>query len=169
MNKRIKELEYLAYTDDLTQIFNRRKISEILREAISNKNPACIIMFDVDDFKKINDNFGHYRGDKVLQTLSKLVSQCLDDKCFFARWGGEEFVIVVKNKCDKSIKLAKRIRKLVEQNVFEEANQVTISIGVTEINKNDTLDSAIIRADNAIYKAKHGGKNRVEIEKCKTK
>jgi len=169
IKKKLKELERLAYTDDLTQILNRRKITSLLRDTIdkiTDNKPASLVMFDVDDFKKINDQFGHYRGDKVLQAIAGTISNFLDGRGYFARWGGEEFVIILNMFYrEEAIKMAKRIREIVDKIYFEEAGRVTISIGVTDIKKDDTLDSVVIRADNAVYKAKYNGKNRVEVEK----
>ncbi|WP_456402311.1 GGDEF domain-containing protein [Persephonella sp.] len=159
----------MAEIDPLTGIYNKGKFNELLRfELERNKRygrPLSIILFDIDHFKKINDAFGHQTGDYVLKTLAKIVSSNIRATDYFARWGGEEFVILApETDLEGAQILAEKIRKSIEEYPFDVVGQVTSSFGVTEATSKDTVDSFVKRADAALYKAKDKGRNRVEIE-----
>ncbi len=155
--------------DELTDTFNRRYLSHIFpiekERAERNNYDLSLIMFDIDHFKKINDNFGHQTGDKVLKKLSKLVKSNIRSYDYLFRIGGEEFVIlVIKSDLNNSYNIAQKLRKTVANYKFDSRFKVTISLGVTEVKKDDTLESSIKRADSALYRAKNSGRNRVEKE-----
>jgi len=164
--ERTHELHQLANTDELTGIFNRRKFSEVMQMELARAkrygNLLSVIMLDVDRFKSINDTFGHHTGDMVLQKLSQLISTALRDTDIFARWGGEEFIILAPSgESKKPDILAERLRSAVESCHFAEAGTVTCSFGVTEFRPDDDQDSMINRADHNLYQAKNSGRNRV--------
>lgn len=158
-------LKDLAFKDSLTGVFNRNGLDnyfENIKDALLNKEEYTMILFDIDHFKKINDTYGHIIGDQVLKSLSSLVKSKLrsHDKLF--RWGGEEFVIIVKTSLENSAKLAEKLRGMIEKRLFCENISLTCSFGVSAIDKID-LQKVFEQADVALYKAKNGGRNRVEV------
>jgi len=165
-----KLLEFMTITDSLTGIYNRRRFEYILGLWIKNMrhDPFCLLLFDIDDFKKVNDTFGHKAGDEVLMKIAETVSSKIRDDDIFARWGGEEFVVLFKEiDIDMGKELAERLRKAVENNSFGEAGKITISIGVVQYHRgknNESLEDFVIRADEKMYEAKRAGKNRVVAE-----
>ena len=121
-------------------------------------------MIDIDHFKSINDTFGHQTGDFVLQKLSKNISKNLKDDYFFARWGGEEFMILCPFSDIKQLEeLAKNLQLIISSIDFNPLKNLTISIGITNYQVNDSEDTIQIRVDKALYKAKENGRNRYEI------
>lgn len=166
------ELEKLATTDMLTQVFNRTKFYEIIKietERIKRYNHSLsLILFDIDHFKKVNDTYGHGVGDYVLRTLTKIVKNNLREIDYLVRWGGEEFIIIApETDLGKAKILAERIRTAVEDYKFNRIGTITISLGVTQFTNGDTEDTLIKRADDAMYKAKKRGRNRIEV--CEAK
>ena len=167
--KRLEEkLKKLSTKDNLTVFYNRRKFKEIIRieiERVKRYNqPLSILMFDVDHFKKVNDKYGHAAGDYVLKTIAHIVRKNIRKIDYLFRWGGEEFLILsLETQLDKAHALAERMRKAIESHKFKKGIKVTVSFGVTEFKERDTQDSFIKRADDAMYKAKEKGRNRVEV------
>ncbi len=159
-------LKQLASTDALTGAFNRRRFNEALEFELARvkryNTPLSLLIFDIDHFKRINDTFGHSAGDQVLFKLALLVSTNIRDTDVFARWGGEEFVILAAN-CDTqcSLILGEKIRKLIEAYAFADVGKVTCSFGVAEYRAGDDQESFVKRADSYMYRAKESGRNRV--------
>jgi diguanylate cyclase (GGDEF)-like protein len=123
-----------------------------------------MIMFDIDHFKKINDRYGHIAGDSVLKAVADIVRENTRKTDYFIRWGGEEFMILSSGvNLDKEYKLAKKIRKVIENHDFKNVGRITVSLGVAEFKDTDTVNSFIKRADDAMYKAKNISRNRVEV------
>ena len=163
-----EELKILASTDKLTGAYNRTKFNEIIEREIERvkryNQPLSIIIFDIDHFKKVNDKYGHSVGDYVLKTLADIVRENIRKIDYFVRWGGEEFMIISsETNLKEASALAERIREIIESYMFEDIRKVTVSLGVTEFKENDTVDSLIKRADDAMYEAKKKGRNRVEV------
>jgi len=163
-----KQLEMLSTYDFLTNLYNKRTIIKFLEKEIEfskkNKVTFSILMLDIDHFKKINDTYGHLMGDKVLKKLANILKQNVREKDLVGRYGGEEFLIVLPNTSKSRAKdIAERIRKSVEKTLFPENIRITISIGVTEYLFKDNISTLIERADQALYKAKKEGRNRVVI------
>ncbi|MDX2368350.1 MAG: diguanylate cyclase [Colwellia sp.] len=161
--------EELSAIDNLTGIFNRLMFEQKLKNEIERihrykvKNFSLAI-FDIDNFKKVNDTYGHIEGDNVLKRLVQEVKSHLRSTDVFSRWGGEEFVIILPLTNVKKAKIAiENIRKIISSTIFNKVGTVTCSFGLTEFNENDTFHSVIIRADEAMYIAKTSGKNRVEV------
>jgi diguanylate cyclase (GGDEF)-like protein/PAS domain S-box-containing protein len=166
IQERTAELRQLASTDALTGAYNRRKFNEVLQGELARvkryASPLTLIMFDIDYFKKINDTFGHQAGDEVLHKLALLVSKSIRDVDIFARWGGEEFAILIGDGDTLSPhSLAEKLRQLIETCPFAEVGKVTCSFGVTEYREGDDQKAIVKRADNNLYRAKAGGRNRV--------
>jgi len=163
-----EELEILATTDKLTGAYNRTKFKEIIEREIARvkrfDTKLSMMIFDIDHFKAVNDTYGHNFGDHVLKTLAHIVQDNIRKMDYFVRWGGEEFMIISsETDLQKAYALAERIRIMIEQKRFKNNRKVTVSFGVTEFRKSDTENSFIKRADDAMYKAKKRGRNRVEV------
>jgi len=160
------QLKLLSQTDPLTQIFNRVKFHDSLAREINRakryETELTLIMFDIDHFKHINDTHGHDVGDDVLVGLTKLVQTCIRETDIFARWGGEEFMLLLPHTpIDNASNLAERIRAAIEKYNFPKTGTVTGSFGVTQFVKSDTEETFTKRVDRALYKAKQKGRNRV--------
>jgi diguanylate cyclase (GGDEF)-like protein len=146
-----------SMTDELTGILNRRGI---IKEAKKISVESTLLFFDIDHFKKINDTYGHDFGDYVLKELTKLITQNIRNSDVFGRWGGEEFVLILRGtKYPDGLKVAEKIRKIIENHDFKGV-KVTISIGVAPFRGD--LQKAVEKADEALYKAKNGGRNQVK-------
>ncbi|WP_051654139.1 diguanylate cyclase [Persephonella sp. KM09-Lau-8] len=166
--KRSERFKTLSETDPLTGIYNKGKFNRILEEELKKVKrygrPLGLIIFDIDHFKKINDTYGHQVGDYVLKTIAKIVKENIRDTDVFARWGGEEFVIIAPETDISGTRiLAEKLRKKIEEYNFDKVGKVTSSFGVTEATPEDTPDSIVKRADQALYLAKEKGRNRVEV------
>ena len=162
-----KLLEYMCITDRLTGIYNRGRFEHVLNLWIKNMrhDPFCLLLFDIDNFKRVNDSFGHTVGDQVLLGTTSLVTAHIRDDDVFARWGGEEFVILFGNTTlEQAAEMAERLRKAVENNSFEEAGSITISVGVIQYRRGETVSDFVKRVDEKMYQAKQVGKNLVVSE-----
>jgi diguanylate cyclase (GGDEF)-like protein len=164
-------LEALAVTDGLTGLYNRKKFDEILANQFTlfrrNRRPFAVLMLDLDNFKSINDNYGHGLGDAVLADVAAMLKQSVRAVDYVARYGGEEFVVVlVETALDAALDIAERIRSVVEIPRVQAGNTliaVTVSLGVTHSRESDDgPEEALARADHALYAAKLAGRNRVQ-------
>ena len=167
LEKSYQRLEFLSATDSLTSLYNRRKINEILKAEVNKANryktELSLILFDIDDFKKVNDNYGHETGDNVLKVLAKNVQKQLRDSDSIARWGGEEFIIVTPmTRKIEAVMLAEKLRASIEAIECNTISGFTCSFGVASLWECDNnIEQLINRADNAMYTAKTNGKNCV--------
>lgn len=160
--KLIKQMNH----DPLTKIYNRYKFNEDIKKIVNSKRDESvfIIMFDIDHFKKINDTYGHPIGDKILNKLSSLIKENIRPTDNFYRVGGEEFVIIAINLNAVQVHgFAEKLRNLVEKNNFINNIQLTISIGITELKKDENEDNFYKRVDEALYSAKQTGRNKTVI------
>jgi len=167
MKEQELENEKKAYTDGLTGVFNRNKFNELIDSEIKNSKrthvPLSIAILDIDKFKDFNDSYGHLIGDEILIMIAQYVKSYLRITDVFARWGGEEFVILFRGiDADKAKKVAEKIRENISQLKHPIAGHVTASFGVTELKDNDTLETMFERCDKALYTAKNNGRNRVD-------
>ncbi|SFV59888.1 diguanylate cyclase/phosphodiesterase (GGDEF & EAL domains) with PAS/PAC sensor(s) [hydrothermal vent metagenome] len=166
--KHQEELERKAYIDDLTQIYNRTYFKEQFSKEISRykreKTPLSLIFMDIDKFKDLNDNYGHQAGDEVLKELATLINNNIREMDTFSRWGGEEFAIIQPNTAPKnSKKVAEYLRKMIKKHLFSNNLSVTCSFGLATFGDDDTQELIMKRADEALYRAKNSGRDRVEI------
>lgn len=164
-----KSWKKLATTDKLTDCINRYAFEDILNREVEKARrysySLSIILFDLDNFKEINDNYGHLRGDDVLKKTADIVRTILRETDFLCRWGGEEFLILATYTDKKqAYRLAERIRKAIESTDFGLPVRVTASFGVTDLEEDDDIDSLLARTDKALYEAKKSGKNRVVVK-----
>ncbi|GGD49154.1 GGDEF domain-containing protein [Malaciobacter pacificus] len=165
-----KKLEHLADYDMLTSLNNRRSFKSKLSRQISihqrNKNSLSLVFIDIDDFKTINDNFGHEVGDKVLIRISNILKNSVRKSDLVARWGGEEFIIVfINSTLEDSIVSIEKIKGLIQSDYLLTelaGSDITASFGVTQLKEKDSIDSIINRADQAMYRSKRTGKNKIE-------
>ncbi|MDP3450989.1 MAG: GGDEF domain-containing protein, partial [Anaerolineaceae bacterium] len=157
----------LAEKDSLTGLINRQKFTLIatkeMERSVRYKRELCLFMLDIDHFKHINDQYGHGIGDQVLIKLAQLVSNHMRTSDTFARWGGEEFIgLLPETSLEQGITAVEKIRTLIADHDFELDKPVTVSIGITElIDYGDNIDLFMDAADQALYQAKSGGRNRV--------
>lgn len=161
-------LKQHASTDSLTGIANRREFDAALQAEIRRteryRQPFSMLLLDIDHFKQVNDTFGHQTGDVVLRGLAKLVAGRIREQDMFARWGGEEFVILVPNCNAIEARLfAEKLRRAVEQHDFQTVGKVTCSIGLVEYHQGESVNNLIDRVDECLYRAKNNGRNRVEV------
>jgi len=167
-----KQLEFLAHHDPLTALPNRRHFNDNVENALSlfkrNKNDKSLLFFDIDDFKKVNDTYGHLIGDKVLVRIAELLKSTIRKSDYISRWGGEEFSILLHDiDIDKSEAFALKLKNsIASDDLLKKYVQsgVTASFGVTGFKDDDTIDSIVSRVDTALYEAKNSGKNQVKIK-----
>jgi len=167
-HKRFKEL---ANSDSLTGLYNRRYFyhlaNKILKLTSRSNSPISVCMIDIDNFKSINDTYGHHLGDFVIKNLSKNLLEFTRDSDIVARYGGEEFIILFPDTDINGARVItnKICKKIAEQKLESQNSNLsyTVSIGVSEYKHNSHIDEFIINADNALYKAKDNGKNQVVI------
>lgn len=162
-NRRLNELSQI---DPLTGLFNRRafvpKISNEIDQFERYGTQLSILVVDVDHFKTINDTFGHDIGDKVLKEIASLIQTYIRKTDFCVRWGGEEFVILATStQTDKAMIMAQNLRIAVENHSFGIDHKVTISVGLASLEEGDQVENLIRKADEALYRAKQSGRNKI--------
>lgn len=165
-----KKLKHLANTDHLTGLYNRQKLEKTLRFEMSREssslNTLSVIMIDMDHFKTINDTLGHQAGDKVLVAVSTLLRECARNIDVVGRWGGEEFLIICPDISQKKLEsLAEQIREGIENLEVCDDRVITASFGLAQYEDGNDINAVITRADNALYRAKKNGRNRVVLIK----
>lgn len=159
-----QELLRLSRTDQLTAILNRhwmRQETEAeIEKAARYAYPVSVILFDIDHFKNLNDTWGHNEGDRVLQRLARTVEATVRSGDRFARWGGEEFLVLLPHSDERAaLQAAEKLRETIAGAELSEHAQVTISCGAAELREDEMLDSLVGRADKALYQAKSDGRN----------
>ncbi len=163
-------LEKKASTDFLTQLNNRRKFDSIIEYEIKqikryNDRDLSVILMDIDGFKYINDTFGHDVGDKILQEIAKIIKLSLRESDIGCRWGGEEFAAALsETNIEDALMVAEKLRITIENHLFINDLRLTCSFGLAQYHTNDNYPALFKRADEALYKAKNTGKNKVVIE-----
>ena len=162
------ELSKLAITDQLTGIYNRLKLDEVLQNEAArysrSNNSFGLIIMDIDHFKKINDTYGHPAGDRILMTIAQLMQSNTRNTDIIGRWGGEEFLIICPESDEAGIgNLAEKLRKAIESHNFPEAGKYTASFGATLYRETDNIETFIKRTDEALYLAKNRGRNNVAV------
>jgi len=172
LKKEIKKLNRLITVDFLTKLYNRRAFSQFFKTVYkelklatkyktrrSQKSQFSLIIIDIDDFKKFNDKFGHLYGDKILKKVAKFLKGSVRNFDIVARWGGEEFTIILKGT---NLSQAQKRAKIILERAREYL-PITFSIGVTQCNPECSLRQTFEKVDKALLKAKKHGKNQIVV------
>jgi diguanylate cyclase len=170
LRQRLTQEHQQAIHDTLTGVFNRLAYEERMEQEFARwkryHQPLVLLILDIDHFKRINDTYGHKAGDKALKLIARTLQNNLRESDFLARFGGEEFVVLMpQTELSAAIGAANKLREAVEANQFHYQQKrvlITISCGATQFKDDDTIDSAFQRADQALYKAKQNGRNRCD-------
>ena len=165
----LAEMENLAVTDKLTKLYNRHKTDKVLSDEVNRSkrydNSFGVVLLDIDDFKRINDVYGHSTGDITIKEFSTILSKAARESDTVGRWGGEEFLIIIPESNKESIlRFAQRLKESIQSHKFKEIGHITASMGATLYRENDTVESLIKRVDKGLYKSKNSGKNLVSFE-----
>lgn len=169
----LKSLEHSATTDSLTQLANRKLINEKLdqyyHQCAERGEPLSVILLDIDDFKRVNDQYGHLVGDRVLQQLASILKSTVREDHLIGRFGGEEFLIICPNtSIETAAESADKLRRGIRASIWPGVQQtITASFGVAEMdcdNGSQTISAMLNRADKALYRAKNAGKNQVATQ-----
>ncbi|MBW1646090.1 MAG: GGDEF domain-containing protein [Deltaproteobacteria bacterium] len=171
LQSQLSQITNLATIDELTGLYNRRALFSRLVEEHSRveryEEIFSLLIIDIDDFKMINDTYGHQAGDAILRNLAKFLKGNLRTSDFIARFGGEEFIAILPaTNLEKARKVGEKIRFMLAKKIFEDKKtqvkiKLTVSIGLSLCTRGDTVDDLIKRADDALYLAKNSGKNRI--------
>lgn len=162
-----EKIRSMAITDGLTGINNRQEFNRLLDQEIQRATrygtPMALIMYDLDHFKRVNDQFGHDAGDDVLRTVADLTNQNIRSTDLHGRWGGEEFMVILpQSRLNEAREVAEKLRKTIADHDFNKVGTVTASYGVVELTLAENSKSLAQRVDEALYRAKDRGRNRVE-------
>lgn len=163
-----RQIVRLADTDFLTGLFNRRHLYNLVRAEVDRAQryglTFSVLLFDIDDFKLVNDEHGHSVGDQVLTAVADLVARDVRSTDRVGRWGGEEFIVFLPNTgTGQAAEIAERLRELIAGQVLDGVGTVTASFGVATYRPGDTPETLLKRADDSMYLAKEGGRNRVTV------
>ncbi|MBK5399796.1 diguanylate cyclase [Pseudomonas sp. TH39(2020)] len=166
------KIQAQAVLDSLTELPNRRGFdllaAQAMHEAQREPKPLTALLLDLDHFKALNDTYGHLAGDQVLIGFARDLESCLRHSDIVCRWGGEEFIVLLKDTDGETgLMIAEKIRQHIEQQRYaynDNALQLTVSIGLTTLQTDDTLHTLLSRADHAMYRAKQAGRNRTCVE-----
>jgi len=163
---RVTELSNEKNIDTLTGLYKKPYFISYLERNLDKANDYAVIVIDLDNFKRVNDIYGHLAGDDVLKEFALLIKGNIRADDIFARWGGEEFLMLLKNtSLDNAIKKLEQIHAIIENHKFIHIGELTASFGITNGIEGDTIDSILQRADNALYEAKDRGKNQIVSRK----
>lgn len=170
LSEALATIKKMMNSDPLTGISNRRAFQRALKREISFAKryelPLSFVMIDIDYFKMINDTYGHKVGDYVLKKFTMIIKNSIRQEDFFARFGGEEFILLLPNtKIDSALEVSERLRQKIEKTRFKGIKEkITASFGITELLKTDEAIDALKRADDALYEAKRNGRNRCVVK-----
>lgn len=162
------EIIKLSETDKLTQLYNRYKLDDALEKEFKRTKrtliPFAVILLDIDHFKLVNDRFGHQTGDIILRELAAVLKNSIRSTDMVGRWGGEEFIFILPDTDEiGAMQLAEKIRKQISDTDFPNPEKITGSLGVTVYRGDSSIATIISRADQALYAAKHRGRNQVQL------
>ena len=155
-----------ALTDDLTRMYNRRRIEEVMEDFVNegkNENESIyVFLLDIDYFKQVNDNFGHDIGDMVLRKVASVLKDHMNDDCLSGRWGGEEFMIVARHITKTmALDLAESIRRDISDSIYDPVPKLTVSVGIAKMAPEDNVLDLYKKVDKALYHAKKAGRDCV--------
>ncbi len=160
-----EQMQNLSERDPLTQLYNRRGLEAIFSELLTTRDLSLgVILFDIDHFKNVNDQYGHHAGDTVLCQVAQRCKSILRHDDYLARWGGEEFLVLIQGIGDKALyRIAEDLRMVISDKPIQPVGTVTASLGVTQFCPTDSIESLLQRVDEAMYSAKQQGRNRVVV------
>ena len=166
-----QKLKVMLNKDDLTGISNRKHFMDFLNKMFSmakrHSQPLALLMADLDNFKEINDTYGHFKGDECLRKVAEILTENIRNEDLAARMGGDEFVVLLpQTQMGEAKNIANRIKNSVQEIDIKESGSITASIGVAVMRKEDDIESFLKRADDALYRAKNNGRNRIEWMKA---
>jgi diguanylate cyclase (GGDEF)-like protein len=169
LEQTLELVQKLAVTDKLTGLANRARLDQLIadehRQLQRTPRASSIAILDLDHFKEVNDTHGHLVGDRVLQSLAEVLGQCVREVDRVGRWGGEEFLVLLPDASRERARLvADRIRDRLRTHDFGLAANVTVSAGIAEYRRGETVDAWLSRADKMLYEAKHAGRDRVQVD-----
>ncbi len=169
LEKAIEYYKNSSIIDELTNIYNRRYIIESLKKekafADRTGEKFSLALIDIDNFKEVNDKYGHEVGDKVLEMVAYEIQNSVREADIVGRWGGDEFIVILRNTdIEKAKKVAERIKEQIK-NIKVNSINLSVSIGLTEYNGRESLKDLIRKADKALYRAKEKGKDRIFLSK----
>jgi len=172
-NRTERKLKKLVNIDSLTRIFNRHMLDATLDTEIAlvqrHGNPLCVVFFDIDDFKNINDRYGHKVGDSILKELSQLIAKMIRKSDVFGRWGGDEFLLILlETKEEDALIFAEHLDKVIQEHHFRRDISISCSFGVTCYKNGDTRESLMSRVDKYFYNTKRNGNNTLKKVECET-
>jgi len=163
---KVTKLSNEMQRDTLTGAYKKSFFTQSIEKIIANKEDAVVVVIDIDDFKNINDSFGHQVGDIVLKEFTSLVEKNIRDEDIFSRWGGEEFILLLqRTTLENAMKKVERLRQTIESYSFSNIGKMTASFGISLKGDTDDSHSLLQRADKALYKAKEKGKNCIVFKK----
>jgi len=161
---KVTALSNEVHLDPLTGIYRKGFLDTFIERALKEKRKFALVVLDIDNFKQINDNYGHLTGDQVLREFVLLIKKYIRKNDLFVRWGGEEFILIFEdNTIDETINKIEKIRKRIASHHFKKVSHVTSSFGIAYTHENDTTETIFCRADEALYEAKATGKNKVSF------
>jgi len=165
IKKFTSNLYFMANHDQMTQIYNRRYMTDVLKVEQDRVNRSgsvfSLILLDIDDFKKVNDNYGHQAGDRVLIEFSRMLKKSIRNVDVLCRWGGEEFLILYRDTDQAGAEaIATKISEMIRLFKWDHVEPVGASMGVVSSKKEQSTDQLFLRVDNALYEAKSNGKNQ---------
>ncbi len=167
LHKKHKSLEVELQIDPLTKTYRKSYLDIQLNKELLECNPFALVVTDIDDFKAVNDIYGHLAGDTILREFSTLVKSHLRQDDLLARWGGDEFLILLKRTDEEgALRKVEEICKMVDEYSFSHSKNITATFGLACSEKSDDINTLLFRADKALYKAKENGKNRVVLKKA---
>jgi len=156
------ELEQAAQHDAMTGLLNRRQFYTITESQLPTQQQFSLLLVDTDRFKSINDVFGHLKGDEVLVSLARTLEACIRTEDYVFRWGGEEFAILLpRTPLETAMQIAETIRVAVSRIAIPGLPRFTVSIGVARREQSESIDELFKRVDDALYRAKNEGRNKV--------
>ena len=159
---KVTNLSHEIYIDNLTGVYRKTYFNKQLDDMIKNTKEGIVSVIDIDDFKNVNDTYGHLTGDDVLKEFATLIKNNIREDDVFARWGGEEFLLLLQGTTDENAKVKiEELRKVIDNHYFKSIGNLTASFGMAKKEESDDIHSLLQRADNALYEAKTSGKNKL--------
>lgn len=177
LRSQLERAHVAATLDNLTQVFNRHAFTRLLEQALSGEHQGvALVMLDIDHFKQFNDQYGHPLGDRVLQHVGQLLREALPPRAIAARYGGEEFCVILRDCFDSqsahafadSLRLKIQSLRIKVRRTDQVLDSISASFGFSLAQPGDNLESLLTRADDALYQAKHNGRNQVHPELCES-